>query len=55
MSEFLIIDIEPELQKWIDYRLAQGRHEDAGDLVRDLIRRDQEGILGDVRPGQAGP
>ena len=46
MTEILTIDISSDLQAWIDQRLAEGRHVDAGDYLRDLIRRDQEGILG---------
>ena len=32
----------PDLESWIETRLAEGRHADAADYVRDLIRRDQE-------------
>ena len=38
-------DFPPELRRWIDVRLAEGRFADAADYVRDLIRRDQEGLL----------
>jgi antitoxin ParD1/3/4 len=30
------------LQSWIDQRVAEGRYNDAGEYLRDLIRRDQE-------------
>ncbi len=33
-----------EEQAWVEKRLAEGRHIDVGDLLRDLIRRDQEGL-----------
>jgi Arc/MetJ-type ribon-helix-helix transcriptional regulator len=46
MTEILTIDFSADLQAWIDQRLAEGRHIDTGDYLRDLIRRDQEGILG---------
>ncbi|MCH2487246.1 MAG: type II toxin-antitoxin system ParD family antitoxin [Erythrobacter sp.] len=32
----------PDLENWIATRVAEGRHADAGDYVRDLIRRDQD-------------
>lgn len=35
-------DFPPELRRWIDMRLAEGRYADAADYVRDLVRRDQE-------------
>lgn len=35
-------DFPPELRRWIETRLAEGRYADAQDYVRDLIRRDQE-------------
>ena len=37
----------PALEQWVDVRLAEGRHADAGDYLRDLIRRDQEGAAED--------
>ncbi len=36
----LTISIPPHLQSAIDARLAQGAYVDAGDYVRDLLRRD---------------
>ncbi len=35
----------PDLENWIETRLAEGRHADAADYVRDLIRRDQDSAL----------
>lgn len=35
----------PDLQRWIDLRLAEGRYADEADYVRDLVRRDQQGLL----------
>jgi len=32
----------PDLRRWIEIRLAEGRYVDEADYVRDLIRRDQE-------------
>lgn len=32
----------PQLQQWIDARVAEGRYADAQDYLRDLIRRDQD-------------
>lgn len=36
----LTISIPPHLQSAIDARLAQGAYVDAGDYVRDLLRKD---------------
>lgn len=38
----MTFDFPPELRRWIEVRLAEGRYADAEDYVRDLIRRDQE-------------
>ena len=35
----------PDLESWIEARVADGRYADAADYVRDLVRRDQEGLL----------
>ena len=35
----------PDLESWIEARVAEGRYADAADYVRDLVRRDQEGLL----------
>lgn len=40
-------DFPPDLRRWIEERVAQGRYADAADYVRDLIRRDQDGVLPD--------
>ncbi len=37
----------PDLESWIEMRVAEGRYTDAEDYVRDLIRRDQEGLVAD--------
>ena len=37
----------PDLENWIEMRVAEGRYADAAEYVRDLIRRDQEGLLAD--------
>lgn len=38
----LSFNFPPDLQQWIEARLAEGRYADAGDYIRDLVRRDQE-------------
>ena len=38
----LNVTIPPALRSWIDYRIAEGRYSSPSDLVRDLLRRDQE-------------
>ncbi len=38
----LNIAIPPSLESWVNARVAQGRYADAGDYLRDLVRRDQE-------------
>ncbi len=38
----LTVAMPPALQEWVDARLAQGRYSDAGDYLRDLVRRDRE-------------
>lgn len=35
----------PDLESWIEARVAEGRYADAADYMRDLVRRDQEGLL----------
>lgn len=38
----LNVSIPPALRSWVDHRVAEGRYSSASDLVRDLLRRDQE-------------
>ena len=38
----LNVTLPPALRSWVDYRIAEGRYSSASDLVRDLLRRDQE-------------
>jgi antitoxin ParD1/3/4 len=38
----LNVTIPPALRSWVDHRVAEGRYSSASDLVRDLLRRDQE-------------
>lgn len=38
----LNVTIPPALRSWVDHRVAEGRFSSASDLVRDLLRRDQE-------------
>ncbi len=42
------ISMPPALKSWVDAQIAQGRYADAGDYLRDLVRRDQEGAADDV-------
>ncbi|MBB4857342.1 antitoxin ParD1/3/4 [Novosphingobium chloroacetimidivorans] len=44
----LSFTMPPELQRWLEVRLAQGRYADAGDYLRDLVRRDQDAGKEDV-------
>lgn len=37
----LSITVPPALERFVESRLAEGRYADAGDYLRDLIRRDQ--------------
>ena len=37
----LSISVPPALERFLESRLAEGRYADAGDYLRDLIRRDQ--------------
>ena len=41
----LNVRIPPELERWIEVRLAEGRYVDLEDYVRDLVRRDLDGLL----------
>jgi antitoxin ParD1/3/4 len=36
----LSISVHPALERFLEARLAEGRFADAGDYIRDLIRRD---------------
>jgi antitoxin ParD1/3/4 len=44
----LNVSIAPALHGWIDHRLAEGRYSSASDLVRDVLRRDQESAADDT-------
>jgi antitoxin ParD1/3/4 len=44
----LSITVPADLQRWLEARLAEGRYVDAGDYVRDLIRRDLEVAFGET-------
>ncbi|MFO6446204.1 type II toxin-antitoxin system ParD family antitoxin [Erythrobacter sp. NE805] len=35
----------PALERWIEAQVAEGRYADAADYLRDLVRRDQGGLL----------
>ena len=36
--------LPPDLENWIESRVAEGRYFDAGDYLRDLVRRDRAEI-----------
>lgn len=38
----LTVDLPPTLQHWVDMRLEDGGFSDAGEYLRDLIRRDRD-------------
>ncbi len=38
----LNVTIPPALRSWVDHRVAEGRYTSASDLVRDLLRKDQD-------------
>lgn len=44
----LNVTIPPALRSWVDHRVAEGRYTSASDLVRDLLRRDQESAADDA-------
>ena len=44
----LNVTIPPALRAWVDQRVAEGRYTSASDLVRDLLRRDQEAAVNDA-------
>ena len=39
------MNFPPDLQQWIEARLSEGLYVDAGDYIRDLVRRGQERAL----------
>lgn len=45
----LNVTIPPALREWVDKRIAEGRYSSPSDLVRDLLRRDQEAAESDVQ------
>lgn len=45
----LTISMPPALQQWVSSRLADGDYADAGDYLRDLVRRDREDAAVDRR------
>lgn len=40
----LTISMPDMLQDWVDARLAEGGYTDAGEYLRDLVRRDQAAV-----------
>jgi len=45
----LIISMPPALQSWVEARIAAGRYTDAGEYLRDLVRRDRESLEADAQ------
>lgn len=45
----LNISMPSDLQRWVDQRIAAGRYTDAADYLRDLVRRDQDDHVAQVR------
>jgi antitoxin ParD1/3/4 len=41
MSAPIQVNIPPNLLDWVEAQVQSGRYVDAGDYLRDLIRRDQ--------------
>jgi len=41
----MTFNFPPALMRWIEAQVAEGRYADAADYLRDLVRRDQEGLL----------
>ena len=44
----LNVTLPPALRSWVDHRVAEGRYSSTSDLVRDLLRRDQEAAESDA-------
>jgi antitoxin ParD1/3/4 len=45
----LNIEMPPDLENWVEARVAGGRYTDAGEYLRALIRSDQELEADDLR------
>jgi len=43
----MTFNFPPALMRWIEAQVAEGRYADAADYLRDLVRRDQGGLLGE--------
>lgn len=41
----MTFNFPPALMRWIEAQVAEGRYADAADYLRDLVRRDSEGLL----------
>lgn len=50
----MTFNFPPALMQWIEAQVAEGRYADAAAYVRDLVRRDAEGLLGEPDPDPAG-
>ena len=50
----MTFNFPPALMAWIEAQVAEGRYVDAADYMRDLIRRDQDGLLGEPELDPAG-
>ncbi len=49
----MTFNFPPALMRWIEAQVAEGRYADAEDYLRDLVRRDSEGLLGESEPDPA--
>ncbi|MBA4009162.1 MAG: type II toxin-antitoxin system ParD family antitoxin [Erythrobacter sp.] len=49
----MTFNFPPALMRWIEAQVAEGRYADAGDYLRDLVRRDQDGLLPDCEVDSA--
>ncbi|MBP7064904.1 type II toxin-antitoxin system ParD family antitoxin [Ferrovibrio sp.] len=45
----LTVSLPDPLKAWIEQQISQGQYADAGDYLRDLVRRDQEMQTGKTR------
>lgn len=46
----MTVSLPDPMKAWIDEQVSRGQYADAGDYLRDLVRRDQELQTGKARP-----
>jgi len=49
----MTFNFPPALMRWIEAQVAEGRYADAADYLRDLVRRDSEGLLPELEEDSA--